>query len=374
MLELIAADAMEGALPQPYIFDGVYISPKMRCLATAQAACGEMERLLLLQEQGGNAVVSPENLAVVPGLSECAAHVRRHGVRNCEWLSEQEAREILPPRCRLPATLFRSDVGAQAASDTDSIGEDAAGAVKVLGDGPSGLEGLSRGLFSDFLMPHDDAQKGEAEEEPPPEPNAAAEALDELDVLEAPYTYMECVRYLIQHHQHQHQLQERQEEEKDEPTGEALPNHPPRVQRILLVTHREGIRDITANPSRLPYCALAKFRVSATTADGEHQEGAAASASASASAAASAGVVAAVAAAALSATATTAHPRRIEFIERPCATKATTTTNAPPPFHWALRLEKLVEPTEGKSVPIRGGIRECRLPSEGAIAEMSADY
>ena len=79
LLELIAADAMEGALPQPYIFAGVYISPKMRCLATAQAACGEMERLLLLQEQGGNAVVSPENLAVVPGLSECAAHVRRQG-------------------------------------------------------------------------------------------------------------------------------------------------------------------------------------------------------------------------------------------------------------------------------------------------------
>jgi hypothetical protein len=44
---------------------------------------------------------------------------------------------------------------------------------------------------------------------------------------------------------------------------------------VLVVTHREGIRDLLGKHLRLPYCAIARFGVSPATADSPREGGAA---------------------------------------------------------------------------------------------------
>ena len=72
--------------------------------------------------------------------------------------------------------------------------------------------------------------------------------------VEPPQTYLKCLDYLVA------QQQARQQ-------GGVLPDdggQRRRRRRILVVSHREGIRDLTGDPTRLSYCAITRFAATTT--------------------------------------------------------------------------------------------------------------
>ena len=251
ILRMTKATRGGGSTEAP-LFDGVFISPMMRCLKTAQVVCEEMHNELSgvrPQEEQDSlsasmtipATVSPV-FEVCPGLSECAAVIRRHGVHVWKWLQETEMRALSPPGTALPYCWCK---GSAAESEKSRHSPCTTPPVSHYYDASSAFSSSS---------------SSSAGNEGDTETNADGAAGGWVAKVSrnAPDTYMDCVEHLVQHYQNVQRsdgaTEEAAEREKrDEGVGSR--------KRILLVSHREGIRDITGNPRRLPYCAIAQFRV-----------------------------------------------------------------------------------------------------------------
>jgi broad specificity phosphatase PhoE len=146
-----------------YFFDTVYCSPMQRCLSTAH------EVTSTLNKSNDSRFHCINGIKVVPGLGECAAAGRKHGVDNLTFLSPQEMMNLCPGTILSETNCWDNDV--------------------------------------------------------------------------TPRTYESALNWIVNH-------------ELNKSTSNLG------RKRILIVAHREAIRDLTGSRARIPYCGIALFQTS----------------------------------------------------------------------------------------------------------------